>query len=396
MNVTAMRLLDNTLGVAGCWLLSVVNSVKSLLRRGRPNDGTPPRRVLVIKLLGLGTILLTSTVTRSLKQLLPGVQVDFLTFEQFKPAVELAGHVDELCLVSGRSAWAFVVSAIRILRKLRANRYDLVVDLDYFARFTMILSYLTGAPRRAGFHSPSMYRGNLLTDRMHYSIHLQMIDMFYDGIAKVCGAQPERPIPGVQLSEDDMRRGHEVLSRNGLDETRPIILLNPNVSAFSAPPRRWNKDKFALLAQRCVRELGAQVAITGGPGDVEYVASIVESVDGNGGTVVSLAGQTTLAELAAVSRLVSCMVSCDTGPMILASIAGAPVVVLLGPTAWTHKPVGHRNVVVCRHLPCSPCLTVFNQKHARCVHGSNICMQQIEVDEVFAAVQKVLRGEAHD
>ncbi len=76
--------------------------------------------------------------------------------------------------------------------------------------------------------------------------------------------------------------------------------------------------------------------------------------------------------------------------MLLTSVAGAPAVAILGPTAWAHKPVGDRNVVVCAHLDRSPCLTVHNQKHVGCMHGTNVCMTRIGVDEVFDAVREAL------
>ena len=103
MNVTLMRFIDNTAGVGVCWGLSAVDSMRSLFGKGRVDNSKPVKRVLAIKLLGLGTILLTPGLIKSLRKLIPGVQVDFLTFEQFRPAVELVGGIDRLYPLSARS-----------------------------------------------------------------------------------------------------------------------------------------------------------------------------------------------------------------------------------------------------------------------------------------------------
>lgn len=391
-----MRIVDNTVGVAVCFLLTALDRVRRLFGRPKPSE-TPPRRVLVIKLLGLGTILMIPAFIRPLRSAWPGIRVDFLTFEHLKSAVALTGDVDAIHTISSRSALSFLGSTLRTILRLRAQRYDLIVDLDYFARFTMILSYLIGAPRRAGFHHPAdaeaplQYRGDLLTDTMSYSIHRQIVDMYLDGVKVITGLEPPACRPGVVLSESDEREAARLMEDAAIGAVRPFLLLNPNVSDFSAAARRWGADRFAELARRCVSELGAQVAVTGGPSDIEYVAGIVEAA-GNSDRVFSIAGRTSLAGLAALSRHCDCMVSCDTGPMLLCSAAGAPIVVLHGPTAWTHKPLGPTDVVICKHLPCSPCLTVYNQKCAPCVHGANLCMQQISVDEVLEAVRRVLEG----
>ena len=134
MNPTFMRAVDNTVGVGLCWLVTLADKLRRAVTRKEPERQSAPQRVLVIKLLGLGTILLTPAMLRPLRRLLPDTQIDFLTFEGFRAAVELTGCADDLYLLSQRSPWSFVTSTWRVLRQLRANRYDIVIDLDYFAR----------------------------------------------------------------------------------------------------------------------------------------------------------------------------------------------------------------------------------------------------------------------
>ena len=386
MNATLMRLLDNTIGRMMCALLSLWHR----LRRPRVPEYQRVERVLVIKLIGLGTIMLSSALTRGLRQYRPYLQIDFLTLEGFRDAAELTGTVDRVYTLNLRAP---ISSVWRTIRQLRANRYQMVMDLDYFSCAGLILACLSGAPRRVGFISPGYEQWDLLTHIVLYSTSRHILDM-YGSFAEELTESHYLPAPTISVDEQVMQRGRDILSRAELDPERPLVLLNPNVSAFSVAMRRWEPEKWAQLAERLGQRKSLQVAFIGSKSEQQYVASIISMMDAPE-NAVNLAGQTSLHELAAVIKLSSCMVSCDTGPLLMAVAAGTPTVALLGPTAWTHRPRGKRDRVICKRLDCSPCLTVFNQKSARCVHRTNLCMTQIQADEVCRATLDVLAGTRH-
>lgn len=386
MNATLMRLLDNTIGRMMCALLAAWHR----LRRPHVPKYERIERLLVIKLIGLGTIMLSSALTRGLRQYRPYLQIDFLTLEGFRDAAELTGTVDRVYTLNLRAP---ISSVWRTIRQLRANRYQMVMDLDYFSCASMILACLSGAPRRVGFISPGYERWDLLTHIVLYSTARHILDM-YGSFAEELTESRYLPPPTISVDEQVMQRGRDILSRAELDPERLLVLLNPNVSAFSVAMRRWEPEKWAGLADRLGQRESLQVAFIGSAAEGKYVNSIMAMMEAPA-RAVSLAGQTSLHELAAVIKLSSCMVSCDTGPLLMAVAAGTPTVALLGPTAWTHRPRGKRDRVICRDLYCSPCLTVFNQKKARCVHKTNLCMTQIQVDEVYRATLDVLAGDRH-
>jgi hypothetical protein len=51
-------------------------------------------------------------------------------------------------------------------------------------------------------------------------------------------------------------------------------------------------------------------------------------------------------------------------------------------------PLGGRTQVLYTPLACSPCLTPFNYRHSPC--RNNVCVQEIGVEQVCAAVQSAL------
>jgi ADP-heptose:LPS heptosyltransferase len=125
------------------------------------------------------------------------------------------------------------------------------------------------------------------------------------------------------------------------------------------------------------------VVFSGGPQDVRGIEEIRGAMTGR---AVSLAGRTSLKELAALYERVDILITTDTGPMHLAAAVGTPVVALFGPTApWRTGPFGEGHKILRAEMSCSPCL----KRH--CDHD-HACMGQISVDQVVQATLAVLKG----
>ena len=93
---------------------------------------------------------------------------------------------------------------------------------------------------------------------------------------------------------------------------------------------------------------------------------------------------TTLNDLLALSRQASLVVSGDTGPLHLAASVGAPIVGLFGPTRPERNgPWSADDESVSRAGTC----VCFHKRECR---RGRACVNDIPVDEVFAACQRRL------
>lgn len=81
-----------------------------------------PVKILVIRLSSIGDLVLTSPVVRCLKQQVPGAVVHFCTKQVYQPIVEHNPYLD------GR--YYLGDNLYGLIRQLRAERYDYVVDLQ--------------------------------------------------------------------------------------------------------------------------------------------------------------------------------------------------------------------------------------------------------------------------
>jgi len=107
---------------------------------------------------------------------------------------------------------------------------------------------------------------------------------------------------------------------------------------------------------------------------------------------ISVAGETSILQLAALLKRCRLFVGNDNGPMHIAAAVGTPVVALFGPTdpaEW--GPWGEGHVVLYKGLDCRECW-----RRSACWRGEGNCLRQITVDEAMTAVRRVWNGKGRD
>jgi ADP-heptose:LPS heptosyltransferase len=344
----------------------------------------PPRRILLVKFWGLGSLVCAAPLAAALRSRHPSAGLDLLTFDWQSEAAALLGIADRIFTLEARSLAGFLGSAVRTLAAIRRRRYSAVIDLEFFSKFTAIASFLSGAPMRIGFEFRPIYRGDLFTHPIPFNDRLHVIRNFRSlgeplGIEDAPAAYPRIEPPPEAVAAAAARLAP-------VADRERYVVLNPNVSEHSAHLRRWAPERFAELARRLAGEDGCGVVLIGGPAERDRTAALARRIGPIPG-VLDLGGRLTIAELAAVLAGAAVVVTSDTGPMHLAVAVGTPTVAFFGTeTPTLYGPIGEGHAVIHRDLRCSPCLTVYNEKVSVCRYD-NVCMRSIGTPEVLEAVR---------
>jgi len=101
---------------------------------------------------------------------------------------------------------------------------------------------------------------------------------------------------------------------------------------------------------------------------------------------VSLAGRTTILQLAALLKRCQLYIGNDNGIMHAAAAVGTPVIAFFGltnPLTWGPRGSGH--TIFYKGIDCSPCFP------NGCVRGDQSCMRMIPVKEVLGAVGRIFK-----
>jgi heptosyltransferase-1 len=338
-----------------------------------------PPRILLVKLSSFGDVLHALPTLEALREAFPEAHITWLVEEAYAPL--LAGHpaLNEVWPVPrvrpGRQVGRKeVLHLLRLLRRVRASHFDLVIDLQGLLKSAFWVA-LAKAPRKVGYDRTREFSYLALTEKIPPSDPEAHAVWRYLQVARYLGAPPTLPRFRLGL--------YPALPEPLAALGRPLVVLHPGARW---PTKLWPAASWAQLADWLIREKGLAVVITGSAGDGEMAAQITAHMEEK---ALNLAGRTSLGELAGIMQKARLAVTADTGPMHLTAALGTKVVAIFGPTSPARTgPFGAGHRVVRLGLDCSPCFK------RRCPEPR--CLTDLTPEVVQAAVEKSLsKGLVH-
>jgi ADP-heptose:LPS heptosyltransferase len=409
MNVTSMRRIDRWVGVPLCALLTLVRRLDDLMLRRHPPAN--PRRIAVLKLAEQGATVLAYPALARARAMVGAENLFFVVFSENRFILDVLDVVppENVLAIHSDGPIKTLWSTLRVVLRMRRERIDATLDFEFFARSSAILSYVSGARSRVGFHAfhgEASYRGDLMTHRLSFNPFLHASEIFQllvgalrlkttelpacDLPRKVSQALPQyKPRPENLNQVETLLRG--VLR---VDAVPPLILFNANCSDL-LPLRRWPRERYIDLAQRLLKQYeDLAIVFTGSPAEAPQAEELVKCIGSS--RCVSLSGRTTMDELLALYCMSELMVTNDSGPAHYATLTPVDVITLFGPeTPAAFGARTARSHLIWADLPCSPCVNAFNDRQSSCT--DNLCMRQISVDQVFTLAAQLfedrVRGE---
>lgn len=387
MRIATMKAVDRQVGRALC-------AVLGQLFPARPQAMPEPssvREIALVKFWGMGSIVLMTPAVELLRERYPDARLTFVTQAANRELLAMVKGVDEvMTLELGKGPAAFLGSLLKLVTGARGRRFDLWIDAEFLTRFSAILTGVSGARVRAGFHVPEVSRGNLHDVRVPFNVHWHMIDNFcLVASNELSPPGEERPLQAFKPTAQAALSLGNQLAAAGLAPGEPYLVLNPNAGEL-ALERRWSVERFAQLADALAPHFPGKLVLVGAPAERDYVARVIERVKAQD-RLIDLSGRTTLPELVALFAEAKLLVSNDTGPLHLACAVGTPTVAIFGPESPTlFGPRGPQHRVVSRGLACSPCLNVHNGRTVSCRYETTRCVAEIGVLEVLSAALQQL------
>jgi len=401
LDTRKLQIIDRLVGVPLCASLTLV---RRLTGGGfLPERAEPPRKVLFVKLAEQGsTVLAYPAISRAI-QLVGRENVFFLVFEENRFILDAMRLIPPENVITIRHKHPFELAwqALRALLRVRRERLDAAVDLEFFSRGSAILTFLSGARQRVGFHTffgDGPYRGDLMTHRLSYNPYLHTSQIFLlmvaaleqpvprSGKLSVPVPQIEKWVPDFEPAPGEQDQIRSLLQRETGNNGEPqIVLLNPNASDL-LPLRKWPADRYVSLARRLLDAFPEiYIGLTGAPDEAGPIEAMVREIGSP--RCFSLAGKTTLRQLLVLYTLSELLITNDSGPAHFAAMTQINTLTLFGPeTPALFGARTPRAVTIWQALACSPCVNAYNNRQSSCTN--NVCMQKITVDRVFDEASK--------
>ncbi|MBX3263521.1 MAG: glycosyltransferase family 9 protein [Labilithrix sp.] len=368
-DVKLMRWIDNQVGNLACTALATAKRIGAPFRK----DTVDYKKIVVTKFFGMGSIIVASPALQALREAYPDAEIHFVSFRSNKEILEILGLTDKNWFVDVSTPAAFAASVLTLARDLRAEKFDLMIDFEFFAKFPLVLAGLAGVPKKAGFYlTKEPWRRTLLDVSGSYNHYFHTKDIFVSLVYLLTTGdlfyldfedfRRRYAYPRVEIEPAAREHVERLLTGLGIGSSRTFV-INPNTSADLAPEvRKWPVDRYVDLARQLLRENpGASVVFIGAKSERAYVEGIVSSVDDP--RAVSLAGELSLRQLLALFERAELFVTNDSGPMHLACLVDAPIVGLFfADTPTVYGPVASRTATVSPPLYSIPLFTVYNGK----------------------------------
>ncbi|MEE2996115.1 MAG: glycosyltransferase family 9 protein [Pseudomonadota bacterium] len=267
---------------------------------------TPRRRILVIKLGALGDFILATGPFAAIRETHAEDEIVLLTTAPFAEMGRNCSLFNDVW-VDERPSRLDLIAIQRLRRRLRGGRFTRVYDLQTSSRSAWYFQLMRGfsSPQWSGVaFGASHPHANSNRNKMH-TIERQAEQLAMAGIL-------ETPFPNLSWLTSDVVR---------FSLPDKYVLLIPGGAAHR-PEKRWPADLYRDLASS-ISAAGILPVVIGGQDEVGLAAEIADN-----NVARSIAGETSFADIAELSRHAIAAIGNDTGPTHISAICGCPSVVL--------------------------------------------------------------------
>jgi ADP-heptose:LPS heptosyltransferase len=358
-------------------------------RKTSPADKLPlgRPRILIVRAGAIGDTLMATPLVRAVRKTFPECHLAFLCSATALDVVRYNPHIDQKIPIAHRHLPAWLSrEKSRIQGVLQKLDLDWALVLESHPSFTELVKK-GGARRILAYGGGNHAHGfePVRFDPRKHSIenHLELaqpLRLRQDGLHMELNNQPET-----------INTVTERLENAGVASGDRLVGIHAGWGGRTRTPdqtrlRSWPPDRFAEVIRWLIKERSAKVVLTGSAADrplTRYVARTagVPSLD--------FAGELSLLELAALIRRMNVYLTVDSGPAHMAAALGTSLVTLWGPGIFEQTaPVSPGNPprILYHRVHCAPCYGTPAMKTCK----DNICMKEIEVEEVKKALAEYL------
>lgn len=215
-----------------------------------------------------------------------------------------------------------IISSLRIMR---ADQIDILIDLTPWARVTAIISALSLSKYTIGFKAQKQFK--------HYSFDLVIPHSLQEHEAENL-KRIYKDFFGDEVGYLKIGiRKPQALRIPDISKLLPTVALHPCAGGSRAREKAWPIMNWVELI-RLLRQKNVQVVLLGSSNDILVCNKLFNflSEEEKFG-VKNLCGRLSLDEYVSLALISHTLVSVDTGTLHLASMCGAKVVGLYGPTS---------------------------------------------------------------
>lgn len=286
------------------------------------------QRILVIKMRFHGDMLVTTPLISTLKQHYPDAQIDVLLYQDTVPILSENPEISTLYGIVNKNSGLLskVQNFLCLTRQLRANQYDLIINLTDQWIVSVLMRFLT-AKRKISqnfHHRQSGFWKRGFTDLV--DLHGDNVVPHTLSVLKPLGINASVMRTTLFYKQEHWENIRQQLSLLGVN--KQYVVIQPTARQLF---KCWDNEKFATVID-ALQHRGYFVILTSGPSadDLQCIADIAKRCKTQ--PITELAGKTHFLELGALIKHASLFIGVDSAPGHIAAAVNTPIISLFGAT----------------------------------------------------------------
>jgi heptosyltransferase-2 len=318
------------------------------------------QKILIIQTAFIGDVILATPLIGNLKTQFPDAKIDFLVKNGNQSLLRNDPNLNEILVFDKKKK---VASLLELLIKIRAKKYDIVINLHRFAS-SGILTFLSGAKQKLGFKKNPFSFAYTQSFPHEIGNGKHEVDRNLELIKHLTSSLNRQPKLYPSIEDFEAVKTYQIEN---------YYCLAPASVWFTkqAPKEIWLK----LIAKLTVEN--STIYLLGGPDDRGLCEEIKAKT--NSEKVINLAGKLSLMQSAALMKNARRNFVNDSGPLHLASAMNAPVSAFFCSTTplFGFGPLSDDSEIIeVENLSCRPCGL---HGHNECPKGNFRCGNELKI-----------------
>ncbi|MGQ9847917.1 MAG: glycosyltransferase family 9 protein, partial [Bacteroidales bacterium] len=170
--------------------------------------------------------------------------------------------------------------------------------------------------------------------------------------------------------------------QNEISKTSNIVCMGIGTKM---PAKKWFLERYTEIANRLIEQKNVFLIFLGSKEESNEIESLIANLHQKN-RVLNLAGKTSVIESAEILRRCSLYFGNDTGTMHLAATVGTKCVTIFSSRGiiGRYEPYGNGHINIIKRINCEGCYLEV------CVEKNMECLRQIEVEEVWNQLDKII------
>jgi heptosyltransferase-3 len=219
---------------------------------------TAIKKILVIRFRRVGDAVLGTSLCTSLRKTFPDAEIHYLLNTPIAPLYEGHPDVDKVITFDNRDDKHFFRYIRRVWAIVRANKYDVIIDMRSTVRTLLFSLFSPGTRFRIGtkkgysflaLNHPVDNRGDKTSSMIEHNL------AFLKPLEKIAPVNYCRDFR-LYVTDTEKQHFHSYMEQAGVNFTKPVILA---VVSARLQHKIWDKERMKQILQKIIDGYDAQI-----------------------------------------------------------------------------------------------------------------------------------------